>query len=125
MKKILITLIIASALIASVNCAEAKPFLSCDAQTGVTQYKIEIPVQGALTTHWEKIVPAQADGSLYWDLAEWPHGKGAFDGKVSAGGEWEIIDIESGAVSKVFEFSAPSDFTIKVPSYKVKGIKGR
>jgi hypothetical protein len=125
MKKILSILFIASVLIAFVNSVEAKPFLSCDPNAGITQYKIEIPAQGAFTTHWEKIVPARADGSLYWDLAEWPHGKGTFNGQVSAGGDWEVTDSATGNVTTVFQFSTPSAFIIKVPSHKVTGIGGR
>ena len=112
----------------SVHCAgwvEAKPFLTCDPQDGITEYKIAIPLQSGVVTHWETTVPAETDGSLKWDLKNWPLGKGTFTGQLSAGGEWQITDSETSVVSTVFEFSTPSIFIIKVPSYKVQNISGR
>jgi len=124
-KKVLIAIF---AVVCLSTATYAKPFLSCDSQVGVTQYKIETPVQLGVITHWERIVPALEGGVLMWDLGGatgWPHGKGLFDGTVSAGGNWEVVDVVTEVKTTVFEYSESSDFTIKVPSYKVKNIRGR
>ena len=43
--------------------AQAAPFVICDPQTGVTFYKLTGPAWVPAT------VPAQADGSIKWDIA--------------------------------------------------------
>jgi hypothetical protein len=98
---------------ASIACA--KPFL----------YKIETPIQAGIVAHWEIVVDAEPDGSLKWDLQNWPHGKGTFTGNIYAGGDWQVTDSTTGIVTTVFDYSIPSAFAIKVPSYKVTGIGGR
>ncbi len=125
MKKLL-TIVLA--IVCSVSIVSAKPFVSCDPQVGVTQYKIETPIQPGVLTHWEHIVPALTGGELMWDVngsTPWPHGKGIFNGTISAGGDWEVTDVDTGVKTTVFEYSEPSDFIIKVPSFKVKNIRGR
>jgi hypothetical protein len=108
---------------ASIACA--KPFLTCDPQAGITKYKIETPIQAGIVAHWEIVVDAEPDGSLKWDLQNWPHGKGTFTGNLYAGGDWQVTDSTTGIVTTVFDYSIPSAFAIKVPSYKVTGIGGR
>jgi hypothetical protein len=120
MKKLIIALFLLLPVLAT-----AKPFLTCDPQEGCSQYRIECPIQEGITTHWEIVVPAQEDGSLLWDLQQWPHGKGRFNCTAFAGAIWEIIDDVTGNVTTVFDWEEIGGaFTLKVPAYKIKNITG-
>lgn len=112
-----IALIMTLALVLPGAWAEAAPFLVCDPQAGVQTYKIEVPIQHDLTGHFERVLPAEADGSLKWDLQEWPYKDGrTYDCKASAGGNWVVRDIGSGSETTVYEFGPSSDFQLTSPA---------
>ena len=58
-----------------VSSALASPFLVCDPQPGVTQYKVSYD---GCATFQAGIVPAQPDGSIRLDLASFPPGNYKF-----------------------------------------------
>lgn len=99
MKPILIFVIV---LISSI--AGAAPFLVCDPQEGVTQYKI------IWQDSTEEIVIAQPDGSISRDLADIPVGERS--GEYMAGKPWTI----DGIPQEAMEWSPSVPFVLGRPS---------
>lgn len=95
-KKILLAIIVF--LLAAVP-AVAAPYLVCDPQSGVAQYRITWDGQTP------EIVPAQPDGSIRYDLV---NKSGSFTGTIEAGQEW-ILD---GTPQGVMEWSDPLAFSL-------------
>jgi len=110
MKKI-ISMVAGLILLAST--AFAGPFLVCDPQEGVTEYVLEFTQLGLEIT-----VPAQADGSLRYDLAEWTGPHGWYEGRVMASVTYEVTDGTSGETSSATDVSTPTGISLKIPNKK-------
>ena len=81
----------------------AEPFLVCDPQEGVTQYKI---VWGEVVEY----VSANPDGSFRYDVAGVPEGNS--DGDLYAGKPWLI----NGIPQETINWSDPRPFVLTRPS---------
>jgi hypothetical protein len=103
----------ASALV--VICADAAPYLTCNAQRSFEFYKIEIPAQHYMPTHWEQIVNYEGGGSskldlkLYWFFMN----SKIYDSSIRAGGMWTVRDMVASVQSTSFQWSKPADFQLK------------
>jgi hypothetical protein len=93
--------------------AQASPFVVSDPQEGVEKHEVSFPAVPYSTT-----IPAAPDGSLKFDLQDWSHGHGWFDGQVKAGHSYEVIDEATGNQTQVEEWGDPASFRLKVPNKK-------
>ena len=84
--------------------AHAEPFLVCDPQPNVTEYKIVWAAGGT------EYLNAESDGSFRYDVADTTEGDTG--GDLYAGGEW-LVD---GEPQDVFEWSDPRPFVLTRPS---------
>jgi hypothetical protein len=100
LEKMFAVLVILAVLFVVVGKCIAAPFLICDPQAGVTHYKLQW--QGFS----EQILPAQADGSLKYDLVNY---SGDSPAQVWAGSE-AILD---GVPQGVYNWSTPVPFVLQ------------
>jgi len=95
--KILLILVLLTSIV------NADPFLSCDPESGRTEYKIDW-ASGVV-----EYIKAQPDGSLYYDLNAIPEGETT--GTLYGGAEW-LLD---GQPQGVFRWSAGRPFVLTSP----------
>ena len=100
-RKIVVALVIILLALIAAARAQAAPFLICDPQAGVTHYRLQ----------WEgfpeQVVPAQADGSLKYDLVSY---SGNVPAQVWAGSEAVLDGVPQG----VYNWSAPVPFLLEL-----------
>jgi hypothetical protein len=113
MRKFVLTLLVFFGLTVA---AYGSPFLACDPQTGVEEYELcfDLDVDGVYETCM--ILPAEADGSLLYDVGSWGYGHGWFNGNAKASDTYAVIDDTTGNLTEVKEFSDPSPFQLKIPN---------
>jgi hypothetical protein len=105
--------------------AFAGPDLVSNPNEGVEWITLECLVQPGIGADWSVVFPAEADGSVRWDFAGWPHGKGWFDCGVYAGGDYVVIDGVTGEQTNVTAWSDPAPIRIKIPGFKIHdGFRG-
>ena len=99
MKKLIFILLVFLA-----SYAYAEPFLVCDPQVGVTQYKI-VWAGGAT-----EYISADVDGALHYDAVGLSQGDSS--GDLFAGKAWGV----DGDPQEAFEWSDPRPFVLTKPS---------
>jgi hypothetical protein len=115
MKKLI--LILAMVLVPAI--AFADPDLVSNPNEGVEWITLECLVQPGIDVDWLVVFPAESDGSVRWNFADWPHGKGWFDCGVYAGGDYHVIDKTTDLESVATKWSVPAPIRIKIPGFKV------
>jgi hypothetical protein len=122
---LILVLILILAIILLPAIAFADPFLVSDPNEGVGWITLECLVQPGIDADWSVVFAAEADGSVRWNFADWPHGRGWFDCGVYAGGDYVVIDGVTGEQTNVTAWSDPAPIRIKIPGFKVHdGFRG-
>jgi len=103
MKTLLVLAILAIAVSAS-----ADPFLTSDPQDGVEEHLF-------VCGDYSVVIPANPDGSVWWDFANWPGSHGWFDCTVKARDTYEVEDVTTGNITSVVRESDPAQVRIKIP----------
>ena len=103
MKTLLVLAILAIAVTAS-----ADPFLTSDTQDGVEEHLF-------VCGDYSIVIPANPDGSVWWDFATWVGGFGWFDCTVKSRASYEVEDVATGNITSVVRESETAEVRIKIP----------
>ena len=103
MKKLLVLAILAIAV-----SANAAPFLTSSPQEGVEEHLF-------VCGDYSVVIPANSDGSVWWDFASWTGGFGWFDCTVQSMVTYEVEDVATGNITSVVRESEPAEVRIKIP----------
>jgi len=105
MKKLILVLAIAL-FVCSISFAG--PFITSDPQDGVEDHAFTCGAYSVIT-------PANADGSFWWDFADWPGSHGWFDCTVKSRDSYQVEDVATGNITSEKRESDPAFIRIKIP----------
>ena len=88
--------------------ASADPFLTSDPQEGVEEHLF-------VCGDYSVVIPANSDGSVWWDFASWTGGFGWIDCTVQARVTYAVEDVKTGLVTEAVMESGPAQVRIKIP----------
>ena len=100
--------LLALAILAIAVTANAAPFLTSSPQEGVEEYLFTCG-------EYNVVIPANPDGSVWWDFASWTGGFGWIDCTVKARVTYAVEDVATGIVTEAIVESEPADVRIKIP----------
>ena len=101
-------LFLALAILAIAVSANAAPFLTSDPQDGVEEHLF-------MCGDYSVVIPANPDGSVWWDFASWTGGFGWIDCTVQARVKYAVEDVATGIMTEAIMDSEPADVRIKIP----------
>ena len=100
--------LLALAILAIAVSASAAPFLTSAPQEGVEEHLF-------VCGDYSVVIPANSDGSVWWDFATWTGGFGWIDCTVQSRVTYAVEDVKTGFVTEAVMESGPAQVRIKIP----------